>query len=208
MPIKYRQLLPVFKHTALTSLNLGHNDTTSLDYTNHLQQIMLVPSLALRRFRCRRRFPINLYRCGFFALATRPFAADLRLLGLCNQAFFDAQLDYQALRGDKQAIPAFPTTRTSRLLNISSSRNSETPNLRELASAKATPTIRVVPPFASTSLMAMTSGDDRLSMLLNKRSSSCCRFPGEAYPQRVSSTRVDVRCIHTSFPSCHFDAFL
>ena len=91
----------------------------------------------------------------------------------------------------RKAVP-----RTSRLLNISSSRNSETPNLRELASAKATPTIRVVPPLARTSLTAMTSGDERLSILLNKRSSSCWRFPGEAYKVLKHIPRLRFNAAH------------
>jgi hypothetical protein len=79
-------------------LNLGHHDTTSLNNTNHLQQIMLVPSLSFRGFRRRRGLTINFYRCGFFAFATRSFAADLGFLGFCNQALLDTQLDDQTLR--------------------------------------------------------------------------------------------------------------
>lgn len=56
------------KHTLLTSLNLCHDDSTSLDYANHLQQVMLVPSLALRWFRSG-RLAIDLDRRGLLALA-------------------------------------------------------------------------------------------------------------------------------------------
>lgn len=67
-------------HDRLTTLNLGYHHTASLNHANHLQQIMLVFSLALRRFRRRRGLAIDLYRRGLLALTIRRFAVGPGIL--------------------------------------------------------------------------------------------------------------------------------
>ncbi len=155
-----------------------HDDTASLDHPGELLGVMLVLGLwlLLRLL----TIPLRLSR---FA---RPLAPCFGRLD--EEAFFDAHLDDQALRWTDQPEP--PPSRggrllTSVLLNISSSKNSLMPRLRALASAKATPTFLL--PFSMEILMAMTMGDDRLSVLENSRSSTCCRFPGDACQTQIVS---------------------
>lgn len=74
--------------------------------------------------------------------------------------------------------------RTSVLENISSSRNSATPNLLALASAKAAPISLVAPPSLRTSLRAITIGEEMLSVEEKSRSSTCWILPGDAYERR------------------------
>lgn len=74
---------------------------------------------------------------------------------------------------------------TSVFENISSSKNSATPNLLALASAKAAPISRVAPPSLSTSLRAITIGEEILSVEEKRRSSTCWMLPGDAYKVRV-----------------------
>lgn len=127
--------------------------------------------------------------------------AGLRALGFGvgrfeDEAFFHPELDNQALPHPtahhisvKTFHKLFPPLSiashyialTSKFENISSSKNSATPKLLALASAKATPTCLVAPPSFAMSLRAMTSGEEILSVLEKRRSSSCWMLPGEAY---------------------------
>ena len=63
---------------------------------------------------------------------------------------------------------------------------SATPNKRLVVSAKATPTDFNLAGEASVTgtvanFIAITIGEDVISELLKRRSSTACRFPGEAY---------------------------
>jgi hypothetical protein len=76
---------------------------------------------------------------------------------------------------------------TSTLENASLSTKSATPNCRKLVSANAIPTVLVfaLPTEPGTvgvvaSFTAMITGGDKMSLLTKRRSSTACRFPGDA----------------------------
>ena len=98
--------------------------------------------------------------------------------------------------------------RTSVLENKSLSTKSATPSSRTLVSANATPTaldfaLEPRPDGEFATLIAMTTGADRISESLNRRSSTVCRFPGEAslsnlnfaafFPWPGSGTHISTR---------------